>query len=95
MTASAPNSTFDDFGAGLFQLGTTTATLVATESSFTGTQGGTQSGAYGLFVSSNTAARIADSEVSGSDGSADNAGGSLTCFSDYNGSFTALDNSCG
>ena len=95
VTASASNSTFDDFGAGLFHLGTTTPTLVATDSSFTSPQAGTQDGAYGLFVTSNTTAHVADSEVSGHDGSADIAGGSLTCFGDYDGSFTALNSSCG
>jgi hypothetical protein len=95
VTASASNSMFDDFGAGLFHFGTTTPTLVATDSSFTSSQGGTQNGAYGLFLTSNATAHVADSEVSGSDGSADNAGGSLTCFGDYNGSFAALNSSCG
>jgi hypothetical protein len=95
VTASASNSTFDDFGAGLFHFGTTTPTLVATNSSFTSPQGGTVDGAYGLQVSSSTTARVADSEVDGNDGDANNAGGSLTCFGDYDGSFAALDSSCG
>ena len=93
VTASASNSTFDDFGVGLFPF-SGQPSLVATDSSFTAPQGGTADGAYGIFDGNNTTAKVAGSQVSGSSGPAGSAGGSLTCVDDYNSSFSALNASC-
>jgi hypothetical protein len=94
VTASASNSTFDDFGAGLLPF-SGTPTLVATDSLFTASQAGTQDGASGLLYAQGTTARIADSQLSGSDGPTSPDGGNLTCVDDYNGNFSPLDSSCG